>query len=259
MDPEKIEALITPKTTAIVPVHVYGNICNVREIQRIADKHGLKVIYDAAHAFGETLDGEGVGNFGDLSMFSFHATKVFHTIEGGAVVCRDKQMYAKLTAMKNFGLYISEDVREVAGNAKMNEFQAAMGICNLRILDGEIAKRQKVVEVYRRNLSGVAGLYTCPAQKNVHANFAYFPLVVAPEIFGETRDQLCDRLGSKGVFPRKYFYPLTSSFNCYEGRFPVQKTPVAEHIARNVVTIPLYADMTEEDAQYVCNMILEEK
>ena len=143
MDVTKIESLITPQTCAILPVHVYGNICNVDEIQRIAEKHGLKVIYDAAHAFGEEMDGRNVGSFGDMSMFSFHATKVFHTIEGGCVTCHDQKLFDRINALKNFGQYSPEDISEMGGNAKMSEFQAAMGLCNLRYLEGMIAARKK--------------------------------------------------------------------------------------------------------------------
>lgn len=257
IDAKKIEQLITPKTSAIVPVHVYGTICNVKRIEEIAHRHHLKVIYDAAHAFGETLDGLGVGNFGDLSMFSFHATKVFHTIEGGGVVCHNAEMMNKLTALKNFGQYSAEDVAELGGNAKMNEFQAAMGLCNLRHVDEEIAKRLKVVSYYRQRLSGVKGLSLTPVQQGVQSNGAYFPVVIDPEQFGENRDSVCQRMGEQNVFPRKYFYPLTSSFACYQGRFEIQETPIAAQIAQRVICLPLYADMTEEDAQYVCDLLLE--
>ena len=259
LDADRLERLITPKTCAIVPVHVYGNVCDVKRIADIAARHGLRVVYDAAHAFGETVDGAGIGSFGDLSMFSFHATKVFHTIEGGGVVCHDAQTAEKLTALKNFGQYAAEEVAFTGGNAKMNEFQAAMGLCNLRHVDGEIEKRGRVVDCYRRTLQDVPGLYICPPQPGVRSNNAYFPVVIDPAGFGEDRDAVCARLAEKNVFPRKYFYPLTSSFACYRGRFPVQETPVAARIARQVICLPLYADMTVEDAQYVCAALLEGK
>lgn len=259
LDADKLEELITPRTSAIVPVHVYGNVCDVKHIAHIAARHGLKVVYDAAHAFGETVDGIGIGSFGDLSMFSFHATKVFHTIEGGGVVCHDPQTAKRLTMLKNFGQYSAEDVELVGGNAKMNEFQAAMGLCNLRHVDREIEKRGKIVDYYRQILGDVPGLYICPLQPGVRSNNAYFPVVIDPAIFGENRDAVCARLAEKNVFPRKYFYPLTSSFACYRGRFPVQETPVAAEVARHVICLPLYADMTIEDGRYVCDMLLEGK
>lgn len=259
IDPQKIEALITPKTSAIMPVHVYGNLCNVLEIEKIAKKHGLKVIYDAAHAFGEELDGQGIGNFGDLSMYSFHATKVFHTIEGGGLVCHDEKLLKKINALKNFGQYTAEDIPLIGGNAKMNEFQAAMGLCNLRHLEVQIANRSKIVEYYRKTLSGISGLSLCAENPHVKANYAYFPVLVDPALFSENRDQLCNRLQEKNIFPRKYFYPLTSSFACYEGRFEIQETPVAKRVAQQVITLPLYADMTVADAQYVCETIQETK
>lgn len=256
LDPDKIEALITPRTSAILPVHVYGNICQVGKIEEIARKYGLKVVYDAAHAFGEELHGQGIGSFGDLSMFSFHATKVFHTIEGGAVACHDERMRQKLSTLKNFGQYSQEDIGEIGGNAKMNEFQAAMGICNLRHVDGEIAKRKRVVMRYRERLTGTSGLRFCPEQKNVKENYAYLPLLVNAEEFGEDRDALCERLKEQGVFPRKYFYSLTSDFRCYAGKFKRQETPIARKAAKSVLTLPLYADLSPEDVDRVCDLIL---
>lgn len=256
LDPDKIETLITPRTSAILPVHVYGNICQVGKIEEIAKKYGLKVIYDAAHAFGEELHGRGIGSFGDLSMFSFHATKVFHTIEGGAVACHDERMRQKLSTLKNFGQYSQEDIGEIGGNAKMNEFQAAMGICNLRHVDGEIAKRKQAVMRYRERLTGTAGLRFCPEQKDVKENYAYLPLLVDAEKFGEDRDALCERLKERGIFPRKYFYPLTSDFRCYAGKFKCQETPIARKAAKSVLTLPLYADLSPEDVDRVCDLIL---
>lgn len=257
LDPQKIEALITPRTTAILPVHVYGNICQVDEIQRIADKHGLKVVYDAAHAFGEEWNGCGVGSFGDLSMFSFHATKVFHTIEGGAAACHDEMIYKKLSALKNFGQYTPEDVGEIGGNAKMNEFQAAMGLCNLRHVEEDIARRGQAVLRYRQRLGGTPGLRFCPEQAGVKKNYAYLPLLIDEGEFGEDRDTLCERLKAQDIFPRKYFYPLTSEFQCYAGRFECQETPVARRAAQSVITLPLYAGLSQEDVERVCDAILE--
>ncbi|MBR1432471.1 MAG: DegT/DnrJ/EryC1/StrS family aminotransferase [Ruminococcus sp.] len=220
---------ITDKTCAIVPVHVYGNICNIEEIECIAKKYGLKVIYDAAHAFGVTYKGKSVACYGDASMFSFHATKVFNTIEGGAVCFSDDNLVQTLNDMKNFGIRGPETVEFVGGNAKMNEFQAAMGICNLRHLDEEIAKRKAVVEHYCERLSGVEGIILCPDQKDVQTNYAYFPAVFEPTLFGATRNEVFDALAEQGIGARKYFYPLTNTFDCFHGAYDVNQTPVALH------------------------------
>lgn len=257
MDVTKIEALITEKTCAIVPVHVYGNICDVEAIQAIADKHSLKVIYDAAHAFGVTYKGKGVGNFGDASMFSFHATKVFNTIEGGAVTFADPDLGDVLYDMKNFGIRGPENVVFVGGNAKMNEFQAAMGICNLRHVDEEITKRGKVVERYRSRLSGITGLKLAAVQADVKTNYAYFPVVF--DGYKCTRDEIFAKLMDHGIIARKYFFPLTNSYECYKD-LPTageEKTPVAKHIADRVLTLPMYADLSESDVDRICKIILD--
>ena len=255
MDPDKLEALITEKTVAIVPVHVYGNLCDVERIQAIADKHRLKVIYDAAHAFGVTYKGVSSACFGDASMFSFHATKVFNTIEGGAVCFRDDALVDTLNAMKNFGQRDAETVTYAGGNAKMSEFQAAMGVCNLRHLDEEIGKRKAVVERYRENLTGVKGVRISASQKDVQANYAYFPVVF--DGAGFTRDEIFERLGKQDITARKYFYPLTNSFACYAGlpTAGVEKTPVAAFLADHVLCLPLYADLALEDVDRICRII----
>ena len=255
IDVSKIEALITDKTSAIIPVHVYGNICNVEEIERIAKKHNLKVIYDAAHAFGVKYKGKGIGSFGDASMFSFHATKVFHSIEGGAVCFSDEELGEKLYKLKNFGIATQESVEFVGGNAKMNEFSAAMGICNLRHLDEEIAKRKVAVERYRERLGNVEGIILCPIQENVETNYAYFPVVFDKEKFGISRDEVMDKLAKEGIGARKYFYPLTNSFDCYN--FDVNNTSVALDISYKVLTLPLYADLGIETVDKICDVILK--
>lgn len=252
LDAAKIEPLITEKTCAIVPVHVYGNICDVEAIQKIADKHGLKVIYDAAHAFGVTYKGRSSASFGDASMFSFHATKVFHTIEGGAVCYGDDSLVTRLDAEKNFGEIDAETVPYVAGNAKMNEFQAAMGLCNLRHLDEQIALRKAAVERYRERLSGIEGIRLYALQKDVASNYAYFPVIFEGRF---DRDKVAARLAEESIFARKYFYPITSSFDAYRGRFPIQETPVAEKLSRAVLTLPLYADLAEADVDRICDVI----
>ncbi len=257
MDESKIEALITDKTCAIVPVHVYGNVCNVESIQHIADKYGLKVIYDAAHAFGVTYKGVSTANFGDASMFSFHATKVFNTIEGGAVCYNDKGFIQILNDIKNFGIHGPENTLYIGGNAKMNEFQAAMGICNLRHLDEEIAKRKRVVECYRGHLSGISGIKLCPEQDNVKSNYAYFPVVFSG--YKYNRDEIYKKLSEDNIFARKYFYPLTNEFECYEdlATADVSRTPVAKSISDNILCLPLYADLDLEIVDRICEIILK--
>lgn len=256
IDVTKIEALITEKTVAIVPVHVYGNICDVDEIQRIADKYNLKVIYDAAHAFGVVYNGVSVANFGDASMFSFHATKVFNTIEGGAVTFKDEYLVDIMNDRKNFGIRDTESIVYVGGNAKMSEFQAAMGICNLRHVNEEIAKRKVVVERYRERLSGVDGIILCNEQENVKSNYAYFPVVF--DGYKYTRDEVQSILEKENIITRKYFYPLTNDIECYND-YPTsgaEKTPVAKFLADRVLTLPLYADLSIEDVNRICDIIL---
>ena len=256
MDVTKLESLITDKTVAIVPVHVYGNLCDVETIEMIAKKYGLKVIYDAAHAFGVRYKGVSSACFGDASMFSFHATKVFHTIEGGAVCYKNDSWVQLLNDQKNFGFHGPEEVAYVGGNAKMNEFQAAMGICNLRHLDGEIAKRKIVVERYRQRLSGVEGICLCQPQDGVESNYAYFPAVF--DGYKYTRNEIFEMLKAQEITARKYFFPLTNSFECYR-HYPtagVEKTPVAQHLALRVLTLPLYADLALEDVDKICDTIL---
>ena len=256
MDVNKIEELITEKTAAIVPVHVYGNMCDVEGIRQIAEKHGLKVIYDAAHAFGVKYKGISSANYGDASMFSFHATKVFNTIEGGAVCFRNDELVPVMNDLKNFGIRGPERVVYVGGNAKMSEFQAAMGICNLRHLDREIGKRRKVVERYREHLDGVPGIGLCSPQKDVEPNYAYFPVVF--DGFGASRDEVFDALGSQGIVARKYFYPLTNDVECYADLPSAgkEKTPVAAFLADRVLTLPLYADLALEDVDRICEIVL---
>ena len=256
MDVTQIEKLITDKTCAIMPVHVYGNVCNIEEIERIAKKYELKVIYDAAHTFGETYKGKGIGSFGDASCFSFHATKVFNTIEGGAVCYKDEQLGSKLYELKNFGIHGPEEVPAIGANAKMNEFCAAMGLCNLRHVDDEIEKRKAVVERYRKHLECVDGIQLNCIQKDVTSNYAYFPVVFEEELFGASRSEVFDELAKNGIGARKYFYPLTNTFECFHGKFDVSKTPVALHISKRVLTLPLYADLALEDVDRICEIIL---
>lgn len=255
IDPTKIEELITDKTVAIVPVHVYGAICDVEAIDAIAKRHDLKVIYDAAHAFGVKFKGIGIGNFGDAAMFSFHATKVFNTIEGGAVSFSDESLRKSLHSLKNFGIKTEECVDEVGGNAKMDEFRAAMGICNLRNIEDCIAARGTVFKRYNERLSGVKGIKLMKEQSDVTPNYAYYAVLFDREEFGESRDEVYDRLKKNDIFARKYFYPAINEMDCYANEnFGV--TPIAGEISRKVLTLPMYADLTIEDVDRICDIIL---
>lgn len=257
IDVKLLEKMITDRTVAIVPVHVYGSLCNVEEIQRIADKYGLKVIYDAAHTFGVKYKGISTSCFGDASTFSFHATKVFQTVEGGAVCYKDDHMVQILNDMKNFGIRGPESVEFVGGNAKMSEFHAAMGLCNLRHVDREIGKRKNVVEHYRKRLTGVEGLKLIQPQENVEPNYAFFPVVF--ENYKYTRNEVFNILKEHDIIARKYFFPITNGFECYRN-YPtagVEKTPVAQHISLRVLTLPLYADLDIADVDRICDLILK--
>ena len=256
LDTGKLESLITERTCAILPVHVYGNICNIKEIDRIAHKYGLKVIYDACHTFGETYKGKSVGCFGDASCFSFHATKVFNTIEGGAVTFHDKKLGDALYDLKNFGIHGNEEVSAVGANAKMNEFCAAMGLCNLRHVHDEIYKRQTVAARYRSHLEGIEGLQLNAVQLEVQSNSAYFPVVFDEQIFGASRNQVYDTLAEHDIRTRKYFYPLTNTYSAFHGKYNSLETPVALQISKRVLTLPMYADLALEDVDRICEIIL---
>lgn len=255
IDVDKLESLITEKTSAIVPVHVYGNPCDVKRIQEIADRHGLKVIYDAAHTFGEEIDGTGIGQFGDASMFSFHATKVFHSIEGGAVAFHDPKLKDLLYQLKNFGITGYEQVEYVGANGKMNEFQAAMGLCNLRHVDADIAKRKVLTERYRERLGGVKGIRLCKEKEGVRYNYAYMPVVF--EGYGADRDEIFAALKEYNIYARKYFYPCINDYACYREQFSSDDTPVAKRIASEVLTLPLYPDLSLETVDEICDIILK--
>lgn len=255
LNPEKIEALITRHTSAIIPVHVYGNVCNIEAIEKIAKKHHLKVIYDAAHAFGVEVNGKGIGSFGDISMFSFHATKVFNTIEGGALTYNDSKLTNILYNLKNFGIQSPEIVEDIGTNAKMNEFQAAMGICNLRHVDDDIKNRKKIAERYHEHLDGIPGLQLKKSQSGIKDNYAYFPMVVDSKFYGKTRDQIFEELKKENIFIRKYFYPLINDYECYKSIYSSKATPVAKDIANRVVTLPLYSNLSIDDVDYICKVI----
>lgn len=255
IDADKIEDYITDRTCAILPVHVYGNICQVEKIEAIAKKHHLKVIYDASHTFGETYKDKGVANYGDISTFSFHATKVYNTIEGGAACYRDADVGQKLYDLKNFGIHGPESVVSVGANAKMNEFCAAMGICNLRHVDDEIAKRKQVYDKYIELLSDVKGIQLNAEQPYVKRNYSYFPIVVNEDLYGKTRNEVFDALSAHGVHARKYFYPLCSDFKCYRGQYDSCKTPLAKLVAERILTLPIYSDLSLSIVNKVCKLI----
>ncbi len=257
IDTEKLERLITDRTSAIVPVHVYGNVCQVEEIQRIADKYGLVVLYDAAHTFGETYRGKSIATFGDVNCYSFHATKVFNSIEGGAVCYSDRlnEFGLSLFRLKNFGIRSETEVDGVGANAKMNEFCAAMGICNLRHIDEEIAKRKRVVDRYRERLQDISGLKLPVVQPEVEYNYAYFPVIFDEQVLGVTRNEIYMTLAAHDIYARKYFYPLTNQFECYRQRFTEGDTPVALYFSKRVLTLPLYADLALTDVDRICDII----
>ena len=253
IDENKIEELISEKTVAILPVHVYGNVCNTEAVERIARDYNLKVIYDAAHAFGESVNGRGIGTFGDASVFSFHATKVFNTIEGGAVTFQDHWIYEKLYNLKNFGIRGEALVTEVGANAKMNEVCAIMGLCNLNHINEAIDSRKQVFEKYVSAFEEIKGVdvfrVVKPGEKN---NYAYFPVLIQDD-FNINRDDLYNEMRKNGIYPRKYFYPITSDQNCFRNKYKNLNLPIARELSKRVLTIPIYEKMSEEDIQRVIN------
>lgn len=258
IDVDKIETLITENTCAIVPVHVYGNVCDVERIQAIADKYELKVIYDAAHAFGVSKNGVGIGNFGDASVFSFHATKVFNTIEGGAVAFNSDEYGRILYGLKNFGIRSTEIVDSIGANAKMNEFCAAMGLCNLRHINEEIEKRKIIFEYYFEILSDIPGLILPSKQDGVELNYSYFPIVIDESKCHTNRDEVVNALLKNGVVARKYFYPLTCDFECYKELYADVEVPIAKITSQRIITLPLYAELPIRIVQLICEIIIEQ-
>lgn len=257
IDPDKIEAAITPKTTAIMPVHCYGKPCNTKRIQAIADKYGLKVIYDAAHAFGVEVDGEGIMNAGDISTLSFHATKVYNTIEGGAMVMHDEAMKKRVDYLKNFGF--ADEVTVVAPgiNGKMDEVRAAYGLLNLRQVDEAIAARQRVAQIYRKELKGIPGVRFFEDMPGVRHNYSYFPIFIKAEEFGMSRDELYFKMKERNVLGRRYFYPLISEFSTYRGlpSAAPENLPVATRIANEVICLPMHHELSDNDLERVLNCI----
>jgi len=246
IDPNKIESLITPKTTAILPVHVYGYPCDLEKIQSIADIYGLDIIYDAAHAFNVKIDNKPIVNFGDISILSFHATKVFTTFEGGAIICHSKKMKKRIDYLKNFGFADEETVVAPGINGKMNEFQAALGLLQLKNIENDIQKCKKISNIYKKELKNIPGLKHIEDIKNVKHNYSYFPVLVDEKKFGINRDQLYNKLKKYNIYSRKYFYPLISSFPAYRGLDSADQKnlPVANEIASRILCLPIYAELT---------------
>jgi len=261
LDPEKIEAAITPKITAILPVHVYGNPCNVKRIQEIADIYGLKVIYDAAHCFGVKHIGQGICNFGDLAILSFHATKVFNTMEGGAIVCHDEKMKQQIDDLKNFGFRNEITVVEPGINSKMNEMQAALGLAQLKYFHGNIEKRKIIADAYRKGLSCIKGISFLPMPENTESNFAYFPIFVNEKEYGMSRDQLYEKLKQNNIFGRRYFYPLISEFPMYRGLDSAkpENLPVAHKIADEVICLPIYPALDLDKVYMISDIITKSR
>ncbi len=252
IDESKIEDLITDKTVAIIPVHVYGNICNYSQIDRIAKKNNLKIIYDAAHTFGESIDGISVENLGDASVLSFHATKVFNTIEGGAVCFSEEELYEKLYNLKNFGIRSEEDVVAVGANGKMNEFCAAMGLCNLKYVRDEIRKREEKTLYYDAHLSHKSNISIRKRDARIVYNYGYYPVLFSSE---EQRNTVYKKLRENNIYARKYFYPITADQQCFSGLYKNIDLKNARYVSERILTLPMYSDLEEIEIERICNLI----
>jgi dTDP-4-amino-4,6-dideoxygalactose transaminase len=257
IDPKKIESLITPKTTGILAVHVYGTPCAFEEIQEIASRHGLKIIYDAAHAFGCEINGKSIGTLGDISMFSFHATKLFHTLEGGCLTFNNAALKERIDLLKNFGIKNEEEVVIPGTNGKMNELQAAIGLAVLDKLDEERKRRMRIESLYREELGGIPGIQLLKQAKNVRPSLQYFIIRIQQNLFGLSRDELHTQLKEYNVFTRKYFYPLCSDYPCYN-QLPTSQAenlPVARQVVQEVLALPFYGGLDLEEVAAICKMI----
>ncbi len=257
LDPDRVEAAITPQTTAIMPVHVYGNPCKMERFQQIADTYGLKLIYDAAHAFGVRINGSSILNFGDLSVMSFHATKVFNTFEGGAIICHDEATKKRIDNLKNFG-FVNETTVVIPGiNAKMNEFQAALGLLQLKYVDDAIRKRGEIAQYYREGLQNVVGIRCLEDVKGVEHCNSYFPVLIDKDKYGITRDQVYELLQQHNIFGRRYFYPLISQFPTYRGLESALpgRMPVAEKVSEQILCLPIYPDLQVEARDMIISLL----
>lgn len=259
IDPEKIEAAITPHTTAIMPVHVYGTPCNTKRIQEIADVYGLKVIYDAAHAFGVKVNGDSVLNAGDISTLSFHATKVYNTVEGGALICHDEATKKRIDYLKNFGFAGETTVVAPGINSKMDEIRAAYGLLNLKQVDSAIASRKDIAEKYRAAFKEVPGIRMLNDVEGVHHNYAYFPIFIDEKSYGMSRDALYTKLQERNIFGRRYFYPLISTFSAYKGLESAnpKNLPIAHKLADQVLCLPMFSGLDEESVNKVIDVVLK--
>lgn len=257
LDPSKIEAAITPRTTAIMPVHVYGKPCKTKEIQEIANKYGLKVIYDAAHAFGVEINGESILNFGDMATLSFHATKVYNTLEGGALVVHDEQTKKRIDYLKNFGFASETEVVAPGINSKVDEVRAAYGLLNLKQVDHAINSRRKVAIRYRDELQGVKGITFFNDIPGVRHNYSYFPIFINAEEYGMTRDELYFKMKEHNVFGRRYFYPLISTFSTYRGLDSANpdNLPIGTQMSNNVICLPMHHALSENEVEYILQII----
>ena len=257
IDPEKIEAAITPHTTAIMPVHVYGTPCNIKRIQEIADIYGLKVIYDAAHAFGVKQNGESVLNAGDMSTLSFHATKVYNTVEGGALICHDEATKKRIDYLKNFGFAGETTVVAPGINSKMDEIRAAYGLLNLKQVDSAIENRKQIARKYTEALKEIPGIRVLKEIEGTERNYSYFPIFIDEKEYGLCRDALYEKLKTKNIFARRYFYPLISTFSAYKGLESAnpENLPVAYKLAEQVLCLPMFADLTAEDAERIIEIV----
>ncbi|WP_258006373.1 DegT/DnrJ/EryC1/StrS aminotransferase family protein [Mesotoga sp. B105.6.4] len=257
IDPNRIEEAITPKTSAIMPVHVFGTPCDVKAIQEISDKYNLKVIYDAAHAFGTEINGTGIGNFGDITMYSFHATKLFNSAEGGALACKSEEMKKKIDLLKNFGIKNEEEVIEVGINGKMNELQAAMGLTVLEHIEEERQKRAIIKQTYIENLKDIPGIKLMPVLPGVRSSYQYFAIRIDEEQFGRSRNDVYEELKKYNVYARKYFHPLCSNYECYKHLPSADRNnlPIANKIGNGVLSMPFYGGLTKEDVETICEIV----
>lgn len=254
IDTDKLRKMITKKTSAILAVHVYGIPCDVEAIESIAKEYGLKVIYDSAHTFAANYKGRSISSYGDISMYSFHATKVFHTVEGGALVFNDDTLSDKIRHLRDFGLFPGgEEADEVGMNAKLSEFHAAMGLCNLRHIEDTVAKRKTASERYDSHLRGISGIEIFPEIEGLNRNYAYYPVVFTGKY---NRDTVLEKLSKYDIAARKYFYPLTNKFSSFKGKYDHFNTPVAEFVSNNVLCLPLYSDLDLQDVDRICDIIL---
>ena len=257
INPDKIEQMVTTRTTAILGVHIFGTPCHIEKIQEIANRHGLKVIYDAAHAFDTEVDGTGIGNFGDISMFSFHATKLFHTAEGGALTYKDTDLKRRIDLLKNFGIKSEDEVVMPGINGKMNEIQAALGLINLRYLEAEREKRKRIIDTYKQCLRDIEGIRLNEIPKNVRNSYQYFAIRVNKARFGMSRDEIYTRLKEYNVFSRKYFYPLCSDYPCYRNLPSADPAnlPVAKKVVNEVLCLPLYGELAISSVEKICEIM----